>query len=153
MSTLELWGPVCPAEDHFITSSYVSKGMHPEAVARADNAIEKFDRIPRLLVAKAEAYAAAGRRAETEEILADLESLAREKYVDPTLFALVHIVLGNHDAAFDMLERAYEIHSPWLPIINIDPQADPLREDPRFDDLVRRIGLEPRQPTGQEEAA
>lgn len=153
MSTLELWGPVCPAEDHFITSSYVAQGMYPEAVARADDANEQFDRVPRLLAAKAEAYAAAGRRAETEEVLAELESLAEEKYVDPTLLALVHTALGNHDAAFDMLERAYETRSSWLPIVNIDPRVDPLRDDPRFDDLLRRIGLAPAQFAQRETAA
>jgi len=153
LETLDKWGPVCPAEDHFISSSYVAKRMYQEAIARADHAVEQFDRVPRLLAAQAEAYAAAGRKPEAEKILAELEAAAEEKYIDPTLLALIHVALGNRDAAFDMLERAYETRSSWLPVISIDPKFDPLRGDPRFNDLLRRIGLEPRQLAGQERAA
>ena len=153
MSTLELWGPACDAEDHFITSSYVAKQMYPEAVARADNAVEYYDRTPRLLAAQAEAYAAAGRITEVEKILQELEAAAEERYVDPVLLALVHVALEDNDAAFDMLERAYEIRSPWLPVMSVDPKVDPLRDDPRFADLMRRIGLEPGQFARPQEAA
>ena len=153
MSTLELWGPACPAEDHFITSSYVAKQMYPEAVDRADHAVEYFDRVPRLLAAQAEAYAAAGRISEVEKILEELEAAAEKKYVDPVLLALVHVALDNRDAAFELLERAYEIRSPWLPVMSVDPKVDPLRDDPRFDDLMRRIGLEPGQFARPQEAA
>jgi tetratricopeptide (TPR) repeat protein len=153
LSGLELWGPVCPAEDHFIASSYVAKGMPAEAISRVEKAIERFGRIPRLLGAQAEAYAAAGRRQEVEEILQELRAAAEEQYVDPTLLAWVHLVLGNHNAAFEMLERAYEDRAQWLPFIAVDPKFDPLRSDPRFDDLLRRIGLQPVQLAGQAEAA
>jgi tetratricopeptide (TPR) repeat protein len=127
--------------------------MPAEATSRVEKAIERFGRIPRLLWAKAEAYAAAGRRQEVEGILQELQAAAEEQYVDPTLLAAVHIVLENHDAAFEMLERAYEDRSQWLPYIAVDPKFDPLRSDPRFDDLLRRIGLQPVQLVGQAEAA
>jgi serine/threonine-protein kinase len=140
-----MWGPVCPAEDHFIISSYVAKGMASEAVEHAEQAVEQFKRTPRLLAALAEAHAAAGHTAEVEAILSELEEAQKERYVDPTLFALIHITLGDHDAAIAMLERAYEIRSAWLPAMSIDPRIDPIRDDPRFLDLLRRIGLGPQE--------
>jgi tetratricopeptide (TPR) repeat protein len=127
--------------------------MYPEAIARAEQAVEQFDRTPRLLVAQAEAYAASGRRPEAEEVLAELQAAAENRYVDPILLAIVQTALGNRDAAFDELERAYENRSPWLSLIKIDPQLDPLRGDPRFDDLLRRMGLTPGQLARQGQAA
>ena len=142
MDTLEMWGPVCPAEDDFIISSYVAKGMHAEAIARAEKAVEQFDRNPRLLAALAEAYAAAGRTTDVEAILTEFEAAERERYIEPVFFAMVYLSLGDPDAALDALERAYEAQSAWLPFMNVDPRMDPLRGDPRFKDLLLRIGLD-----------
>lgn len=142
MKTLEVWGRVCPAEDHVIASSYVAKHMIPEAIARADDAAHYFDRVPRLVAARAEAYAAAGRPAEARQALAELEGMAEESYVDPLLLALVYTTLGDRDEAFEMLNRAWEARSPWLTVIGVDPKLDPLRDDPRFHELLQRIGLE-----------
>jgi tetratricopeptide (TPR) repeat protein len=127
--------------------------MYPEAIDRIEKAFENHERIPRLLAAQGYAYAAAGRRPEAEEILAELESAAEESYLDPILFAIVYVGLGEIDKTFEMLDRAYEERSPWLPTMSIDPKCDPLRDDPRFAELLRRIGLEPPRPGGQEQAA
>lgn len=153
MKTLEMWGPVCPAEDHNISDSYVAKHMYPEAIARTEEAMQRHQRIPRLLAAQAYAYAASGQRIEAQEILDELEGAAEQTYVDPVLLALVHVALGDHDHAFEMLDRAHEVGSPWLPIVRIDPKFDPLQDDPRLGDILRRIGLEPRRFAQQEEAA
>jgi tetratricopeptide (TPR) repeat protein len=153
MDALEQWGPVCPAEDHFITSSYVAKGMHAEAIARAERAVEQFERNPRLLAALAEAYAAAGRTVEAQRTLLELEAAREERYVDPVLFALVYLSLGNLDAAFAELERAYDIQSAWLPIINVDPRMSVLHDDQRFQDLLRRIGIKPDRVASSQDAA
>jgi tetratricopeptide (TPR) repeat protein len=134
---------VCPSEDYFIISSYVAKGMTAEAITHAEKAVEQFDREPRLLAALAEAYAAAGLAPEATKILKELEAVREERYVDPVLFALVHLLLGDRDATFAELERAYEVRSAWIPVMNVDPRMDPLRDDPRFIDLLTRIGLEP----------
>jgi tetratricopeptide (TPR) repeat protein len=152
MDTLEMWGPVCPAEDHFIISSYVAKGLPSEAIERAERAVEQFKRTPRLLAALAEAYASNGQTAEVEAILSELEEAQKERYVDPTIFALIHLNLGDYDAAIDMLEQGYEIRSAWLPTtMAIDPRTDPLRDDPRFQDLLRRMGLGPERSGGLQE--
>ena len=126
----------------------MAKRKYPEAIARARRAVEQFEGTPRLLAAQAEAYAAAGQKSEAEQILRELEVLGEEKYVDPVLLAIVHLALDDQEKALDLLERAYEVRSPWLPVMNVDPRADPLRDDPRFNDLLRRVGLSPQPLAG-----
>jgi serine/threonine-protein kinase len=85
--------------------------------------------------------ARAGRRAEAEAVLATLAASAAHEYVSPVAFATVHIGLGEHDQAFAWAERAYEERRGWLAYLNTNPLVDPLRGDPRFQDLVRRMHL------------
>jgi hypothetical protein len=62
-------------------------------------------------------------------------------YVSPFLFALSYITLGDHDQAFASLERAYRERDVWMTWIKVDFHMDPLRSDPRFQDLVRRMNF------------
>ena len=87
------------------------------------------------------ALAALNRREEAEEILTRLETDSREHYVRSERLAMGHAALGNIDQAFSWLERAYQTRSAGLIYLHIDPGCLPLRADPRFADLVRRIGL------------
>jgi len=70
-----------------------------------------------------------------------LRSEARERYVSPVAFAVLHIALGDHDAAFEALERAYEDRRGWLAYLRVEPAVDPLRGDPRFARLLERMRL------------
>jgi hypothetical protein len=54
---------------------------------------------------------------------------------------VIHIGLGENDPAFDWLQRAYEDRSAWLVNLKVDPFFDPIRSDPKFVDLARRVGL------------
>ena len=74
-------------------------------------------------------------------MLDDLTELAKKKYVAPYFFAGIYIGLGENDRAMDYLEKSYEEHSHWLIYLHIDPSMDGLRDDPRFYDLLRRVGL------------
>ena len=87
------------------------------------------------------AYAVAGRPSEARKILDDLHRLAEERYVLPYGFALIHVGLGEHDVALAWLEQAYEERNSWMPFIQVEPRLDPLRSDPRFQDLLRRMNL------------
>lgn len=73
--------------------------------------------------------------------LRELEDLARTAYVGPTQFAIVYVALGDHDAAFRWLETAYETRDHDLAFAKVWPMLDPVRDDPRFHALLRRIGL------------
>jgi hypothetical protein len=70
-----------------------------------------------------------------------LKELAQERYVSSYYFAMIHLGLNETDQAFACLERAYEERSGFMAFIKVEPLLDPLRSDPRFADLERRIGL------------
>jgi serine/threonine protein kinase/Tfp pilus assembly protein PilF len=85
--------------------------------------------------------AMAGRRAEAEALLEEIEESARETYVSPVPFSILHIGLGNVDQAIDWAERAYDERRGWLAYFKVNPMLDPLRGHPRFEELVRRMKL------------
>jgi hypothetical protein len=91
------------------------------------------------------AYGVAGRRVEAQKVLGQLNELSKEKYVSPFAAAQIHAGLGEKDKTFEWLEKAYEdrsIGSSFV-TIKVDPIYDPLRSDPRFTDLLRRMNLQP----------
>lgn len=79
--------------------------------------------------------------AEAHEILHTLETVSRDRYIPPYAMALIHIGLGQFDCAFDWLLRAYEAHDVHLVFLTIDPKWNPMRNEERFNDLVRRCGF------------
>ncbi|MGH7671537.1 MAG: tetratricopeptide repeat protein, partial [Gemmatimonadales bacterium] len=85
--------------------------------------------------------ARAGKRAEAEELLRQVEAQVREGYVSPVAFATLHLALGNADLALDYAERAYAERRGWLAYLTVNPILDPLRDNPRFQALVRKMGL------------
>ena len=87
------------------------------------------------------AYARAGRKTEAVEILQRMHGTFATRYVPPTDFAWVYTGLGDKEQAFHWLETAFAQRDTHLEHIKVDPIWDPLRSDPRFTDLVRRVGL------------
>lgn len=85
--------------------------------------------------------ARAGRRAEAEGLLSELERAAGQAYVSPVALATVNIGLGNAELALDWAEAAMEDRRGWLAYLRVNPLLDPLREEPRFMELVRRMKL------------
>jgi serine/threonine protein kinase/tetratricopeptide (TPR) repeat protein len=83
-----------------------------------------------------------GRREEAERALATLTELARTRYVSPVDLARLHIVLGDTDGTFHWLEQAYAERRGWMTYLNVEPLLEPIRSDPRFADLVRRLKLD-----------
>ncbi len=62
-------------------------------------------------------------------------------YVPPYDMAIAHLGLGDSDSALAFLDEAYKECSSWMAYLNVEPRLDPLRGDPRFADLLRRVGL------------
>ena len=85
--------------------------------------------------------AMAGDRAGAQQVLAELATRSQSRYVSPYFSAVVHAALGDRDAAFAALERGFELRTFFMTWLLIDPDLDPLRADPRFDALVKRVGL------------
>jgi TolB-like protein/Flp pilus assembly protein TadD len=87
------------------------------------------------------AYALSGKREEARQVLADLEEIAKEKYVSAYYFAIIHLGLGEQELTFQWLDRALEERAGFLAFIKVEPMFDPLRSDSRFSNLLERMGL------------
>ena len=142
LKTLEMEPLFTPAQ-HTLGLAYEQMGKYEEAIAAFEKALTGSGRNPVPLAAMAHAYARAGRRREATEKLNELRQFAREAYVPPYWFALLHTGLGEKDAAFEWLERAYAGRDVWLVWLKREPRFDVLRSDPRLENLLRRIGLLP----------
>ena len=82
-----------------------------------------------------------GRTAEARDVLGALEMASRQRYVPPYALALVHAGLGDADAAFDWLDRAYAARDVHLMFLTVDAKWDRYRPDPRFTRLLARCGF------------
>jgi tetratricopeptide (TPR) repeat protein len=87
------------------------------------------------------AYARSGRKDEAHKLLAELKEQSKRRHVASYWIAMVYVGLDEKDEAFAWLEKAYQERSFWLLWIKMDPMVDSLRSDPRFTDLMRRIGF------------
>jgi TolB-like protein/Tfp pilus assembly protein PilF len=116
-------------------------GRYEMAIAEGEKAVKLSNGSPMMCAALAQTFAASGRKKEALTLLEHLKRLAEQKYVAPHFLAGIHVALGESDLAFEYLEKSYERHSHWLIYLHLDPGMDSLRDDPRFEDLVQRVGL------------
>jgi len=137
--TLEL-DPTYAYLDCTLANAYREKGLFDQAIALYQQG-EQFTRAPSRGLAIT--YARAGKRAEAEEVLARFLAQREKKYISAAAIGLIYGALGNKDAAFRWLDRAYDDHDAVLTTIAFYPGSQPLRDDPRFIDLVKRVGLDP----------
>jgi TolB-like protein/tetratricopeptide (TPR) repeat protein len=116
----------------------------PEAaVASFRRAYESSGESPDMLALLGYASARAGKRADALATLNTLQEWRRSRYVSEYDIALVHTGLGDKVRALEWLERAYEGHEWAVAFVNVEPLLDILRDEPAFQDIVRRIGLDP----------
>ncbi len=123
-------------------------GRYELAIAEGEKGVKLSGGSPLMSAALAQTFATAGRREEATQILNDLTKITKQKYVAPYFFAGIHIGLGEDDRALEYLEKSHEEHSHWLIYLHIDPSMDSLRSNPRFQELLRRVGLPPRADLG-----
>jgi len=116
-------------------------GRYKLAIAEGEKGVKLSGGSSLMRAALAQTFGTAGRRKKAIQILDDLTKLAKQKYVAPYFFAGIHIGLGDDDRAIEYLEKSYEEHSHWLIYLHIDPSMDGLRSNPRFQDLLRHVGL------------
>jgi Tfp pilus assembly protein PilF len=139
LKALEI-APNDPVTHLFLGLAYHLKGMHEEAISEFQKTIELAGD-PTFPVFLALAYAGAGRKDEAEKLLGNAIQQAEKKRFQVEVVSAVYAALGDRDRAFVWLEKAFAAHSPSLPGYLILPLCDPLRSDPRFKDLARRVGL------------
>ena len=119
----------------------VRQRQYTEAVAEIDRALEKSNRNTRVLATLGHAYGLAGRTADAQQILDELRVRATQEYVSAYYLALVYAGLGMRDQAFEHLDRAIDERQPYLILLNVEPPFLTLHSDPRFRDVLRRIGI------------
>jgi len=117
------------------------QGAYDEAERAFREAITLSPELSYATAGVAHVLALRGRRREAEALLAELEARARNHYVSPVAFCIVHLGLRNIDQVFSWLERAYQDRRGWLTYLNVDPMLDAVRDDPRFGELVKRMKL------------
>jgi DNA-binding winged helix-turn-helix (wHTH) protein/TolB-like protein/Flp pilus assembly protein TadD len=124
-----------------IARVYFHLGRFEEAIAELNTSISLSDGNLGAIAALGHTYAVAGKRDEARKVVTDLEERAKTKYVPAYLIAIVYAGLGDRDQTFAWLERAYEERYPGLTLLGNDPVFDRVRPDPRFANLMRRIGF------------
>ena len=125
----------------FLGFVLINKNQPEEAIQVLERAVSVSDRSPGSLELLATAYAHAGRRNETLRLLDELRRRRQTSYVPSSAFINPYLALGDHDQAFAWFERAYQEKSTILLYLKVDPFFDPVRGDPRFADLLHRVGL------------
>jgi serine/threonine-protein kinase len=121
--------------------AYIQSGRYSEAIRTFQKARSLAGDIPSLLGALGQVYGLAGKRDEAFGILAELDLLARSRYVPFVTFALIHLGLGNQELALDCLERSADRRDLAVCTINVHPIYDPVRDHPRFQKLITRMGF------------
>src|SRR5438093_6924849 len=126
----------------FASSAYIEKGMFPEAIAEAQKARELSGPTNSHPVGfLGYALAKSGKQAEARAVLAELLKSASERYVAPYNIALVYNGLGERNETLAWLERGYEQRDQRMVFLKVEPKWNNLRSDPRFQDLMRRVGF------------
>lgn len=127
----------------FLGGAYTQKGMYAEAAEEYEKAVTLSKRNPMTVAMLGYNYGVWGKEAEARAVLRDLEAMTADRNIPPYRFALVYAGLGDRDAAFEWLDRAYDEGDIQLVFVNVSPFSDKLRDDPRFAQFVRRLGLSP----------
>ena len=125
----------------FLGKAYKQKGMYKEALAELEKAKDLLGNDSEALSQIGYTYAVWGRRVEAQMVLEELQESSKQSYVSPYHIAMVYAGLGQRDKTFEWLEMAYERREARMNILKYAPEFGGLHSDPRFADLVRRVGL------------
>jgi len=138
--TLELY-PNQPAPRDSLGWAYVYKQMYDRGLEEIRKSIALYGEDPALSPEIAFIYATTGRKGEAQQILNRLLNTSKTAPIAAHHFALIYVGMGKKTEAFWWLEKAYDEHSPMMAWLEVDQRFDSLRQEPRFQALVRRVGL------------
>jgi TolB-like protein/DNA-binding winged helix-turn-helix (wHTH) protein/Tfp pilus assembly protein PilF len=128
---------------HMLVWAYAQKGLFAEALADAETQGGRRDDNPWRWATIAYTSSRSGDQSKARVALEQLRKVKERRAVDSLCFTVAYLGLRNNDEALHWLEKAYQEHSSSLTALKVDPTYDPLRSDPRFQELLRRIGLAP----------
>jgi serine/threonine-protein kinase len=135
--TLEL-DPNFFAARRYLGQVYEEQGQAEKAIAELSQALTHSGGSALVKAELGHAYAVAGKQAEARRIISELQTVAT---LSPYHLAAIHAELGEKDAAFAALQKALDERADRMSYLNVDPRLKPLRNDPRFSQLLRSIGL------------
>ena len=121
---------------------HIGEGKFAEAITVLQRA-RQIDDNQYVLGALGESYALSGNRTEALKVIEELKQRSKQRYVSPYCVAMIYAGLADKDQAFEWLNKAYEARSEHLTWLKVDARMNPLRSDPRFAEMMRRVGLTP----------
>jgi len=130
--------PTLVTAQNWLSHAYSCNGMYSEAIALTEKTLSTNHP---LYAPLSHAYALAARRREAEDVMKKWSEAEKTEYVSNYWRAVTYAALGDKEAAFAQLEKAYQAHDWFLARLKVDPWMDSLRDDPRFTELIKRIGL------------
>ena len=125
----------------YLGLAYEQKQLLDAATEEFRKAISLSGGSPLMKAALGRAYAKAQKTQEANEMLNELNGLAKQQYASAYELATIYVALGNNEEAFQLLAKAYAEHSFHLVNLNVSPQFKSISSNPRFQDLVQRVGL------------
>ncbi|MCJ7483478.1 MAG: protein kinase [Thermodesulfovibrionales bacterium] len=126
----------------YLSLGYNSKGMWKECISALEKTVVLSGDSPFFLGAIGHAYAKSGQKKKAQEILCRLKELSKTKYNSPINEALIFLGLDEKDQMFEYLEKAYNERSFMIPSLKVAPAYDSVRQDPRYLELLKKIGLD-----------
>jgi tetratricopeptide (TPR) repeat protein len=122
--------------------AYMAKKEYAKAVAECKKAADLSTGEPLRLEALGLAYGLAGQKDEARRLLAELQAKSETQYIPPYFLATVQVGLGEKEQALGLLERGYNERDAYMTWLKVEPALDPLRAEPRFKQLLARLGLD-----------
>ena len=123
--------------------AHEQKGMYAEAIAEFQQAVNLSPGSPFALGSLGHAYAVSGNREKARQALSDVRELSKRRYVSPFDTAVIYAGMGDKERTVEWLEKAFDDRSLEMIFLKVDPRFDRLHADPRFANLLRRMGLPP----------
>jgi TolB-like protein/Tfp pilus assembly protein PilF len=136
--TLEL-DPNFPSTHWVLGQAYRQKRMYEKAIVEFQKAVDLSGEDPVRIAVLGHAYAVAGQRGEAQKIIEELGEISKHRYFPPYFIALIYVGLNDQDQAFAWLESAFVERSAGLIFLKTEPMFDPVRSDPRFQALLRKV--------------
>ena len=133
--------PRFPLAHLWLGRTYQQKGMYDEALEHYRATDAALPDWPVTMASIAYVQGLTGQKREAEAMLRRMDQLSHRKYVTPYAVALIYASLHDKNAAMEWLEKSYDHRTNWLVWLGLDPRWDPMRDDPRFRDLIHRVGL------------
>jgi len=126
---------------YYLNLAQLRKGAIEDAVRTSERIVEIVPDSGMARANLARAYAAAERTDEARALLAEVHGLLKRKFIQSYFIAVIYLALREKDRALEWLERALAERSPWLAWIGVEPLFDDIREEPRFQEILRAVGL------------